>query len=249
MIRLKNAREIDGIRRSGRLLARALAALAAEVREGATTRDLDAFVRSYLSARGGRPSFLGYLDFPASVCISVNEEVIHGIPGPRRIRDGDLVSLDLGVDLDGYFSDAAVTVAVGRATDARRRLLSTTRECLDRAVAAARPGNRVSDISRAVFDHASANGYGVVREYCGHGVGFAPHEDPQVPNYVGGGPNPRLKEGMVLAVEPMINAGTGDIELLDDKWTVVTADGADSAHFEHTIVVTKNGMEILTRLE
>jgi methionyl aminopeptidase len=249
MIRLKNAREIDGIRRSGRLLARALAALAAEVREGATTRDLDAFVRSYLSARGGRPSFLGYLDFPASVCISMNEEVIHGIPGPRRIRDGDLVSLDLGVDLDGYFSDAAVTVAVGRATDARRRLLSTTRECLDRAVAAARSGNRVSDISRAVFDHASANGYGVVREYCGHGVGFAPHEDPQVPNYVGGGPNPRLKEGMVLAVEPMINAGTGDIELLDDKWTVVTADGADSAHFEHTIVVTKNGMEILTRLE
>jgi methionyl aminopeptidase len=249
MIRLKNAREIDGIRRSGRLLARALAALAAEVREGATTRDLDAFVRSYLSARGGRPSFLGYFDFPASVCISVNEEVIHGIPGLRRIRDGDLVSLDLGVDLDGYFSDAAVTVAVGHATDARRRLLSTTRECLDRAVAAARPGNRVSDISRAVFDHASANGYGVVREYCGHGVGFAPHEDPQVPNYVGGGPNPRLKEGMVLAVEPMINAGTGDIELLDDKWTVVTADGADSAHFEHTIVVIKNGMEILTRLE
>ncbi|OHD71729.1 MAG: type I methionyl aminopeptidase [Spirochaetes bacterium RBG_13_68_11] len=249
MIRLKNAREIDGIRRSGRLLARALAALAAETREGATTRDLDAFVRSYLAARGGRPSFLGYLDFPASVCISVNEEVIHGIPGPRRLRDGDLVSLDLGVDLDGYFSDAAVSVAIGRATDARRRLLATTRECLDRALAAARPGNRVSDISRAVFDHASANGYGVVREYCGHGVGFAPHEDPQVPNYVGGGPNPRLKEGMVLAVEPMINAGTGDIELLDDGWTVVTGDGADSAHFEHTIVVAKNGMEILTRLE
>ncbi len=249
MIRLKNAREVDGIRRSGRLLARALAALAAEVRDGATTGDLDTFVRSYLVTRGGRPSFLGYLDYPASVCISVNEEVIHGIPGSRRIRDGDLVSLDLGVDLDGYFSDAAVTIAVGRATDARRRLLATTRECLERAVAAARPGNRISDISRAVFDHASANGYGVVREYCGHGVGFAPHEDPQVPNYVGGGPNPRLKEGMVLAVEPMINGGTGDIELLDDGWTVVTADGSDSAHFEHTIVVTKSGMEILTRLE
>jgi methionyl aminopeptidase len=249
MIRLKNAREIDGIRRSGRLLARALAALAAETREGATTRDLDAFVRSYLAARGARPSFLGYLGFPAAVCISVNEEVIHGIPGPRRLRDGDLVGLDLGVELDGYYSDSAVTVAVGRATGERVRLAATTRECLGRALAAARPGNRVSDISRAVFDHAVTNGYGVVREYCGHGVGFSPHEDPQVPNYVGGGPNPRLKEGMVLAVEPMINAGTGDIELAEDGWTVVTADGADSAHFEHTVAITRSGMEILTRLE
>jgi methionyl aminopeptidase len=249
MIRLKNAREIDGIRRSGRLLARALAALVAETREGVTTRDLDAFVRSYLTSRGARPSFLGYMDFPASVCISVNEEVIHGIPGPRRLRDGDLVSLDLGVDLEGYFTDAAVTVAIGRASSARRRLLETTRACLDRAVTASRPGNRVSDVSRAVFDHATSNGFGVVREYCGHGVGFSPHEDPQVPNYVGGGPNPRLKEGMVLAIEPMINAGTGDIELLDDGWTVVTADGADSAHFEHTVAITRAGMEIMTRLE
>ncbi len=249
MIRLKNAREIDGIRRSGHLLARALAALAAEVREGVTTRDLDAFVRSYLTSRGARPSFLGYLDFPASVCISVNEEVIHGIPGPRRLREGDLVSLDLGVDLEGYFTDAAVTVAIGRASPARRRLLETTRACLERAAAAALPGNRVSDISRAVFEHATSNGFGVVREYCGHGVGFSPHEDPQVPNYVGGGPNPRLKEGMVLAIEPMINAGTGDIELLDDGWTVVTADGADSAHFEHTVAITRTGMEIMTRLE
>ena len=249
MIRLKNAREIDGIRRSGRLLARALAALAAETREGITTRDLDAFVRSYLSARGARPSFLGYMDFPGAVCISVNEEVIHGIPGQRRLRDGDLVSLDLGVDLGGYYTDAAITVGIGRVSPARRRLLETTRVCLERAVAAAQPGNRVSDISRAVFEHATTNGYGVVREYCGHGVGFSPHEDPQVPNYVGGGANPRLKEGMVLAIEPMINAGTGDIELLEDGWTVVTADGADSAHFEHTVAITGSGMEIMTRLE
>ena len=249
MIRLKNAREIDGIRRSGRLLARTLAALAAETREGMTTRDLDDFARSFIVARGGRPSFLGYLDFPASVCISVNAEVIHGIPGARRLRDGDLVGLDLGVDLEGYFSDAAVTVAVGRVPNGRQRLLEVTRECLDRALAAARPAARISDISRAVFDHASANGFGVVREYCGHGVGFSPHEDPQVPNYVGGGPNPRLKEGMVLAVEPMINAGSGDIELAEDGWTVLTADGADSAHFEHTIAITRAGMEILTRLE
>jgi methionyl aminopeptidase len=249
MIRIKNAREIDGIRRSGRLLARALAALAAEAREGVATRDLDAFVRSYLAARGARPSFLGYLDFPAAVCISVNEEVIHGIPGPRRLRDGDLVGLDLGVELDGYYSDAAVTVTVGQAAPERVRLATTTRECLERALAAARPGNRISDISRAVFDHAVTNGYGVVREYCGHGVGFSPHEDPQVPNYVGGGPNPRLKEGMVLALEPMINAGTGDILLAEDGWTVMTADGADSAHFEHTVAITRTGMEILTRLE
>jgi len=249
MIRLKDTREVDGIRRSGRLLARALHALVPLVVDGVTTRELDAFARSFLTSRGARPSFLGYLDFPASLCVSVNNEVIHGIPGPRRLSDGDLVSLDLGVDLEGYFSDAAVTVAVGRASRERTRLADVTRECLERALSAALPGGRIGDISRAVSGHAAAHGYGVVREYCGHGVGFSPHEDPQVPNYVGAGPNPRLKPGMVLAVEPMINAGTGDIEVLDDGWTVVTADGADSAHFEHTILITATGMEILTRLD
>ena len=249
MIRLKNRREIDGIRRSGLLLARTLHALVPMVREGVPTRELDAFARSAIEAGGGRPSFLGYQGYPASLCVSVNSEVIHGIPGDRRLRGGDIVSLDLGVDLGGYFSDASITVPVGRTTPDRERLMRVTRECLERAIAAAAPGRRVSDISRAVYSHAVENRFGVVREYCGHGVGFAQHEDPQVPNYVSPGANPRLKPGMVLAVEPMINAGTGEIELEPDGWTVVTADGADSAHFEHTLAITEQGVEILTGLD
>jgi methionyl aminopeptidase len=246
MIRLKNEKEIAGIRASGRLLAWTLQELAKLVAEGVTTRELDAFSRSWIESHGGKPAFLGYNKYPASLCVSVNNEVIHGIPGPRRLRAGDIVSLDLGVNLNGYFSDSAVTVAVGQTTKQRDRLLTVTRECLERGMSQVLPGNRISDIGRAVYDHATRNGFGVVREYCGHGVGFANHEDPQIPNYVSAGPNPRLKEGMVLAIEPMVNAGTGEIELLDDGWTVVTEDGADSAHFEHTVVVLREGMEILT---
>ena len=249
MIRLKNEREVDGIRESGRLLARTLKELRPMLAEGVSTRELDSFARSYIESHGGKPSFLGYMDYPASLCVSVNDEVIHGIPGGRRLKTGDVVSLDLGVDLNGYFSDAAITVPVGETSRKRRWLLEVTEECLRLAVQQAVPGNRVSDISRAVFDHAVRNRCGVVREYCGHGVGFSQHEDPQVPNYVGAGPNPRLKPGMVLAIEPMINAGTGDIRLLDDGWTVVTADGADSAHFEHTVAVLQDRMEILTRFD
>ncbi len=246
MIRLKNEKEIAGIRASGRLLARVLEQVQGLVADGITTRELDSFARARIEEGGGRPAFLGYMNYPASLCVSLNNEVIHGIPGPRRLRQGDIVSIDVGVDLNGYFSDAAVTVAVGETSRAREKLMRVTRECLERGLAQALPGNRVADISRAVYEHAEANGCGVVREYCGHGTGFAMHEDPQVPNYIGGGPNPRLKEGMVLAIEPMINAGTGDVELLDDGWTVVTTDGSDSAHFEHTVVVLRDRMEILT---
>ena len=246
MIRLKNEKEIAGIRESGRLLAATLEELKKMVAEGITTRDLDSFARSWIENHGGKPAFLGYMNYPASLCVSLNSEVIHGIPGSRKLRAGDIVSIDLGVDLNGYFSDAAITVPVGGTSRKRDRLIQVTRECLERGVAEAVAGNRVSDISRAIFEHATANSFGVVREYCGHGTGFAMHEDPQVPNYVGGGPNPRLKEGMVLAIEPMINSGTGDIELREDGWTVVTADGADSAHFEHTVVVLRDRMEILT---
>jgi len=246
MIRLKNEKEIAGIRASGDLLAETLQETLKQVAAGITTRELDSFVRARIERGGGRPAFLGYMNYPASICISLNNEVIHGIPGPRKLRNGDLVSIDLGVDLNGYFSDSAISVPVGTTSAARERLMQVTRECLERAVTQAVPGNRISDISKAVFEHATRNGFGVVREYCGHGTGFAMHEDPQVPNYVGSGPNPRLKEGMVLAIEPMVNAGTGDIELLDDGWTVVTADGRDSAHFEHTVVVLRDRMEILT---
>jgi methionyl aminopeptidase len=248
MIRLKNEKEIAGIRDSGQLLARTLEELKKLVAEGVSTRELDAFARSWIESHGGRPAFLGYMNYPASLCVSLNNEVIHGIPGPRKLRQGDIVTIDIGVDLNGYFSDAAVTLPVGVTSKRREKLLQVTRECLERGLAQAVAGNRISDISRAVFEHATHNTFGVVREYCGHGTGFAMHEDPQVPNYVGPGPNPRLKEGMVLAIEPMINVGTGDIELLEDGWTVVTADGTDSAHFEHTVAVLRDRMEILTVL-
>jgi methionyl aminopeptidase len=246
MIRIKNEKEIAGIRESGKLLAGTLEELKKLVAEGITTRELDAFARSWIESHGGKPAFLGYMNYPATLCVSLNNEVIHGIPGPRKLRQGDIVSIDVGVERNGYFSDAAVTVPVGATTRKRDKLMQVTRECLERGVAQAVAGNRVSDISRAVFEHAVSSNCGVVREYCGHGTGFAMHEDPQIPNYVGAGPNPRLKEGMVLAIEPMINAGSGDIELLEDGWTVVTADGADSAHFEHTVVVLRDRMEILT---
>jgi methionyl aminopeptidase len=246
MIRLKNLKELSGIKDSAHLLSRTLMEVAGLMKEGMATKELDAIARSRIEAGGGKPSFLGYMNYPASLCVSINNEVIHGIPGPRKIRQGDIVSLDLGVNLNGYYSDMAVTIAIGPLAAQKRKLLNVTRECLFAGISKVVPGNRVSDISRAVYDHAASNGYGVVREYCGHGVGFANHEDPQIPNYVGAGPNPRLKEGMVLAIEPMINAGTGDIELLSDGWTVVTADGLNSAHFEHTVAVTKNGAEILT---
>jgi methionyl aminopeptidase len=246
VIRLKNPSQLEGIRESCRLLSTLFDYLVPLVAEGVTTGELDETARRFIESRGGRPAFLGYEGYPASLCVSVNEEVIHGIPGKRRLREGDIVGLDCGIDLGGHFSDAAVTLPVGRISDQAERLLRVTRECLDRAIAAVRAGGRVHDISRAVFGHAVANGFGIVRQYCGHGVGFATHEEPQIPNYVSPGPNPRIVPGMVLAIEPMINLGTGDVRVLDDDWTVVTLDGKISAHFEHTVAVLAEGVEVLT---
>jgi methionyl aminopeptidase len=249
MIRLKNAGEISRIREASAILARTLQELAGLVREGISTAELDDFAREVLRQRGGEPAFLGYNRFPASLCVSINEQVIHGIPGRKRLRAGDIVGLDVGINLGGYFSDTAVSLPVGAVSRERARLLAVTRECLARGVQAAVAGNRISQISAAVYEHARANGFEVVRQFCGHGVGFALHEEPQVPNYVSSGPNPRLKPGMVLALEPMLNAGNWEVEVLDDDWTVVTADRSDSAHFEHTIVIHKDRTEVLTGSE
>jgi methionyl aminopeptidase len=249
MIKLKNRAEIERIRAASRILTETLRELVRIIDDGITTLDLDRAARSCIENRGGKPAFLGYLDFPAAICISVNEEVIHGIPGKRRLRRGDIISLDLGVDLGGYFSDAAVTVGVGDISPERETLVRVTRECLEHGIAQAVAGNRISDISRAVQGHARANGLEVVRQFCGHGVGFSQHEDPQIPNYVSSGPNPRLKTGMVLAIEPMINAGTWEVTVQADNWTVVTADRLDSAHFEHTIAVMDDHPEILTAFD
>jgi methionyl aminopeptidase len=244
--RLKSCQDIGRIRESAALLRETLGMLRRHVGPGVTTRQLNDIAADHLAACGARPSFFGYMDYPAAMCISINDEVIHGIPGKRRLRDGDLVGLDLGVEIDGYFADAALTVPVGRISVELQRLLDTTRECLRLGIAQAVAGNRVRDVSRAIYHHARNADYGVVRQFCGHGLGFAVHEDPQVPNYPGSGENPRLKPGMVLAVEPMLNAGTGEISVLADGWTVVTGDGLPSAHFEHTIAIFKDRTEVLT---
>jgi len=249
LIRLKNGEQLDGIRSSCAMLSELFAHIIPMVRTGVSTGEIDEETRRFIEGRGGRPWFLNYEGYPGSVCISVNEEVIHGIPGKRRLKEGDIVGLDCGIDLNGYFSDSAVTLPVGKASEEAERLMRVTRECLDRGIAAVKPGARVHDISRAVFSHATANGYGVVRQYCGHGVGFDAHEDPQIPNYVSAGPNPRLVPGMVLAIEPMVNLGKGDVKVLDDDWTVVTLDKKISAHYEHTVAVVPDGVEVLTSWE
>lgn len=250
MIRLKNETQLDGIRASCSLLSAMYAELKPRIKAGVLTSELDAFAFDFIKSHNAIPAFLNYGDadnpFPASLCISINEEVIHGIPGKRRILEGDIVSIDSGIELDGFFSDAAFTVAMEPIKPETEKLLNVTKECLEKAIAAVKPGGRIHDISRAVFSHAKANGFGVVRQFCGHGVGFSQHEDPQVPNYVSSGPNPRLVQGMVLAIEPMINAGTDWVNELDDGWTIVTKDKSVSAHFEHTVAITKNGVEVLT---
>ena len=245
---LKSPKQIEQIRQSGQILARTLNALEKMIEPGITPLDIDAECRRLLEREGVKPAFLGYMGYPAAICTSVNEEVIHGIPDDRKLREGDVVSLDWGVDLDGFISDAAVTVPVGSVKREIATLLEVTKQALELGIQAARPGGRVHDISRAVFDHVHKFGYGVVRPYCGHGVGFSLHEDPQVPNYVSPGPNPRLKPGMVIAIEPMINLGGDDVDLLDDDWTVVTSDGSISAHFEHTIAIREDRVDVLTRL-
>lgn len=216
------------------------------VEPGISTARLDAQARSRIAELGGRPSFLGYMDFPAALCTSIDAEVIHGIPSEQPLKEGQIVGIDCGIELDGYYSDSAVTVPVGRVSNEVDRLLKITKESLQLGIEQARVGNRISDISRAIFRHNKQEGYGIVRPYCGHGVGLAIHEDPQVPNYVGNGPNPRLKPGMVIAIEPMINLGGDEVKVLDDDWTVVTRDGSLSAHFEHTVAILDDNTEVLT---
>jgi len=248
MIRIKNEKQIEGIRKSCKALARLYKALIPLVIEGNTTADLDAFCVDFIKKAGGKPAWYAE-KFPGAACISINEQVIHGIPSKTRvIKNGDFVSLDIGIDLGGYISDSAVTVPVGKVTPAGLKLLATTTKCLDAGIAACINGNRIGDISHAVYDLATGAGYGVVYEYCGHGVGLSVHEDPQIPNVPERGPNPRIVPGMVLAIEPMINLGTADVDLLDDDWTVVTADGKISCHMEHTVAVFADHTEILTML-
>ena len=252
MIRLKNEKQIDGIRKSCRMLSAMYRELNPLVKPGVETIELDRWVQNWIGKAGGRPAFLGVHDkrakqkpYPAAICISLNDEVIHGIPSKRKIQNGDLVSLDCGIDLGGFISDQAVTLEAGKVSPEAHRLSEVTRQCLYAGIKAARQGERLLQIARAVFNRATSEGFGVVHQFCGHGVGLALHEDPQVTN-IPRGPNPKLSNGMVFAIEPMINAGHGDVEIEDDGWTVVTADGKLSAHWEHTIAVFSDRTEILT---
>lgn len=246
MIRLKNEKQLAKIRESCQLLSMTLEKLRDLVEPGVTTGELDRWAQQEIRALGGRPAFLGYHGFPGALCTSVNEEVIHGIPSDRVLREGDVLSVDCGIDYEGYYSDSAFSVALGNVPPEVSRLLEVTEHALTLGIEAAVAGNRVGAISRAIYDHVTKFNYGVVRPYCGHGVGLSLHEDPEVPNYVGRGPNPRLKPGMVIAVEPMINLGGHEVDVLEDDWTVVTTDGSVSAHFEHTVAILEERTEILT---
>jgi len=248
MVSLKSPREIELMRESGAILAEVLEMIRNEVKPGVRTGTINAKAEELIRRRGGYPSFLKYKGYPASVCVSVNEEVVHGIPGERELREGDVVSIDVGVRNKNYHADAAITVAVGEVSDEAKRLMSACREALEEAIRHVKPGAKLREVSAAVQRTVEGAGFSVVRKFVGHGIGQKLHEDPQIPNFVDGTFNGELilKPGMVLAIEPMINAGGEDVEVAENGWTVVTRDGSVSAHFEHTVAVSESGADVLT---
>jgi methionyl aminopeptidase len=235
------------MRAANALVAEVLAELARMVSPGVTTKDLDARAEKLVHDGGAEPAFKGYRGYPSTLCASVNEQVVHGIPSSRALDEGDIISLDMGVKLNGYYGDSAVTVPVGRVSEEATKLLRVTRESLEKGIAQVRLGGRISDIGHAIQQHVEAHGFSVVREFVGHGIGAALHEEPQIANYGEPGRGPRLAEGMTLAIEPMVNLGRPAVKVLSDGWTAVTKDGSLSAHFEHTVAVTKDGPLVLTR--
>ena len=245
---LKSPREITQMRGAGRVVAAVLDEVGKKVRPGITTAELDDIAVSEVKKRGAEASFKGYRGFPASICTSVNEEVVHGIPGSRVLQEGEIISLDFGALMNGFHGDAAVTIGVGKISTEAQKIIDATQGALQAGIAAARIGARLGDVSAAIQSYAEARGFSVVREYVGHGIGRELHEDPQVPNFGVTGEGPVLQKGMTMALEPMLNAGGWRTSVAEDKWTVVTADGRLSAHFEHTIVIDENGPGILTKL-
>jgi methionyl aminopeptidase len=242
----KSPAEIEKMRAANQLVAQVLEELAAMVGPGVSTADLDAAAESKVRAAGAEPAFKGYRGYPATLCASVNEQVVHGIPNRKQLKSGDIVSLDMGVKLNGYYGDSAVTVAVGTVSDEVKRLLRITRQALEAGIAQVKIGARISDIGHAIQAHVEAHGFSVVREFVGHGIGASLHEEPQIANFGEPGRGPRLAEGMTLAIEPMVNMGKPAVKVLADGWTAVTKDGSLSAHFEHTVAVTKDGPDVLT---
>lgn len=247
MIELKSQREIAIMSQAGKIAAMVLDRIEKEIRPGIKTIELDEIAHQLIRSQGGQPAFKGYRGYPSSICASVNEEVVHGIPGPRRLQEGDIIGIDVGVKLDGYYADTARTFSVGEITPEIRELVETTKESLYLGIEKAHKGNRLSDISSAVQECVEAKGYSVIRQFVGHGIGANLHEEPQIPNYGSPGQGPLLKEGMVLAIEPMVSQGDYEVEILADGWTAVTKDREWSAHFEHTVAITTDGPRILTQ--
>jgi len=248
VILLKSSRELGHMRAAGGILAEVKERLKALVRPGASTKDIDEDIESFIVGKGAVPAFKGYRGYPATVCTSINNEVVHGIPSAKRkLKDGDIIGLDLGCIVEGYYGDCAITLPVGPVPERVQELLDVTRESLDKAIVQCRAGNRIGDISHAVQAHCESHGFGVVRAFVGHGIGRSLHEEPQVPNFGEAGRGPVLKAGMVLAIEPMVTMGSWEVRVLEDGWTAVTADGSFAAHFEDTIAITGNGPEVLTR--
>jgi methionyl aminopeptidase len=247
LIVLKSPEEIEKMAQAGNMVGEVLEAIKGMIQTGMTTKEIELFADGRIKALGGKSAFKGYRGYPASICTSVNDEVVHGIPSSRKLKDGDIISIDLGVYYEGFYGDAAITAPVGKIDGETAALLRITEEALDLGIESAVEGNRVHDISYAIQSHAEKHGLSVVRTFVGHGIGRELHEEPQIPNYGTPGKGPRLKEGMTLAIEPMINAGSYEVRILGDGWTAVTADGKRSAHFEHTVLVTSGKPEILTK--
>ncbi len=248
-ITVKSAEELRLMHRANQIVAGVLSMLSDRIKPGLTTLQLDKWAEEQCRDAGGEPAFLGYRGFPASLCISINEEVVHGIPSQKVIlREGDIVSIDFGVRYRGFFGDHAVTVPVGKIDSRKRKLIKVTKEALERAIDQVRIGNRIADISRAVQSYVEKHGFSVVRQFVGHGIGSKLHEGPEIPNYVQRKASPRILEGMVLAIEPMVNCGTHEVKILRDQWTVITADRKPSAHFEHSVAATADGPWVLSRL-
>lgn len=246
MVILRTPAEIEQMRRAGSLVGQVLEKLREHVAPGVSTRELDAIAENMIRSRGGVPSFKGYRGYPASICASVNNEIIHGIPGDRMLVDGDIISIDCGAMLGGYHGDAAMTFPVGPVSAEAEKLMTVTREALNAGIAMARPKMRLGDVGNAIQRYVEANGFSVVRDFVGHGIGRHMHEDPQIPNFGPAGMGMRLRTGMVLAIEPMVNAGVHEVVVMDDGWTACTRDGSLSAHFEHTVAITDDGPEVLT---
>lgn len=247
MITKKSSRELNYMRDAGQVVAGTFGELEKAIVPGVTTQELDTIAEDYIRRQGAQPAFKGLYGFPASICASVNEQVVHGIPGLRRLESGDIIGIDIGAEINGYFGDSAVTFPVGTVSEEDLELLRVTEAALHAGIDQAVEGNRLTDISHAVQEYVESRGYSVVRDYVGHGIGSKMHEEPQVPNFGRPGRGPRLESGMTLAIEPMVNMGTHEVMTLPDKWTVVTRDGKPSAHFEHSIAITRGKPEILTR--